>query len=444
MSDKSPPRQSSRRSFIKQSTATVAGASLAASIASRAHAASTDEIKCALIGCGGRGTGAVTQFLSTTNGPIRLYAMADAYKDRLEDSLNNIQRGAKGYPETSKVDVPEERRFVGLDAYKKAIDCGVDMVILTTPPGFRPLQFEYAVKQGKNIFSEKPVATDAPGIRRFLAAVQEAKKKNLKVGIGLQRHHQASYIETIKRLQDGAIGDINFMRAYWDGGGVWVRPRQPGMTEMQYQVLNWYYFTWMCGDHIVEQHIHNIDVCNWLKGTHPIAAQGQGGRQVRTAKEYGQIFDHHSIEFTYADGSTMISQCRHIKDCYNSVSEHAHGSKGYCNISGAVIEPKEGEKWRFRGSNPNPYQVEHDDLQNAIRNNLDYNEGEYGAMSTMTAIYGRMASYSGKLIRWDDAFNSKLSLAPGIDDYTWDTAAPVQPDADGFYPVPMPGSTQSY
>ena len=439
--DLSQAPASSRRTFLKQSGVTVAGSAMAASLASRAHAADANEIKVALIGCGGRGTGAASQLLATKEGPVKITAMADAFEDRLNDSLTNLKRTvARQKDSMGTIDVADDKKFVGLDAYKKAIDSGVDMVILTTPPGFRPQQFEYAVKQGKHVFMEKPVATDATGIRRVLAAAEEAKKKSLKVGVGLQRHHQASYIDTIKRIQDGAIGDITYMRVYWDGGGVWVRPRQEGMTEMQYQVHNWYYFNWLCGDHIVEQHVHNIDVANWVIGQYPIAAQAIGGRQVRTAKEYGQIYDHFAVEFIYPNDVRVISNCRHIKGCYNSVSEYAHGTKGMSTVSGGIIEPAGGKKWRFRDKNPNPYQVEHDVLQKAIRNNLEHNEADYGAKSTFTGIFGRMAAYSGKLLRWDTCLEKGLELAPGIDGYDWNTQPPVLPDAEGNYPVPQPGT----
>ncbi len=416
-----------------------AGAAMASTLASSAYAAPGDQtLKAALVGCGGRGTGAANDALDTSH-PIKLVAVADIFEDRVESSIGNL---TKRHPD--KVDVPKERRFVGFDAFQKAIDAGVDIVIMATPPGWRPQHFEYAIKAGKHVFMEKPVAVDAPGVRRVLAAAAEAKKKNLKVGVGLQRHHHRIYQETIKRLQDGAIGDINFMRAYWNGGGVWNRARQPGMNEMQYQNLNWYYFNWLCGDHIVEQHIHNLDVINWLKGAYPIAAQGVGGRQVRTGPENGQIYDHHMIEFMYADGSTMLSECRHIQGCWGSVSEHAHGSKGYANIGGGIIEPKEGEKWRFRGDNPNPYKQEHEDLWDAVRNNKEFNEAENGALSTMTAIFGRMATYSGRMLRWDQALASNRVEAPGQDSYTWDSKPPVLPNADGLYPVPQPGTFDPY
>jgi myo-inositol 2-dehydrogenase / D-chiro-inositol 1-dehydrogenase len=429
-----------RRHFLRQSS-TVVGGSLLGSMALKqgVFAAQDDELKIALIGCGGRGSGAADQALNTHNqGPIKLVAMADAFEDRLEGSLNNLAR-----KHGDRVDVPEDRRFYGFDAYKKAIALA-DVVILATPPGFRPIHFEEAVKQGKNVFMEKPVATDAPGVRKVLAAGEEAKRKNLKVGVGLQRHHQAGYIETIKRLQDGAIGDIITMRAYWNGNTPWVRKRaqleeQYGrkISEMEYQMRNWYYFNWICGDHITEQHIHNLDVINWLKADFPVRANGMGGAEVRVGMDYGEIFDHHTVEFEYADGARMYSQCRHQVGCWNSVSEHAHGSKGSAEINRYLI--RGGDTWRFKGKGKNPYQQEHDDLFHAIRNNVDYNEAEYGAKSSMTSILGRMATYSGKVVEWKDAINSSISLLP--ERFAWDAMPKSLPGPDGMYATPIPGKT---
>ncbi|MEX0977804.1 MAG: Gfo/Idh/MocA family oxidoreductase, partial [Pirellulales bacterium] len=372
------------------STAAIVGGTLAASlsIARSAHAAGDDEIKIALIGCGGRGTGAANQALRT-NGKVKLVAMADAFGDRLEQSYKQLekQEGLQG-----KLDVPQERRFVGLDAYAKALDAGPDLVILATPPGFRPGHFEAAVNAGKHVFMEKPVATDAPGVRRVLAAAEESMRKKLGVGVGLQRRHQAQYLETINRLHDGAIGEITDLRVYWNGTTPWVHSREDleakagrKLSEMEYQMRNWYYFTWICGDHIVEQHIHNLDVGNWLKNAYPVKANGMGGCQVRKGKDYGETFDHHAVEFIYADGSRMFSQCRHIPGCWNSVSEHAQGTKGTADISGAMIHGG-GDAWRYRGPKPDPYQVEHDDLFASIRAGSPINETEQGAKSTMTAI----------------------------------------------------------
>ncbi|HVV01265.1 MAG TPA: Gfo/Idh/MocA family oxidoreductase [Verrucomicrobiae bacterium] len=429
-----------RRNFLKTASTAVAGTSLLGtlSIERSAFAASTDTLKLALIGCGGRGSGAADQALST-EGPVKLVAMADVFKDRLENSLNSL----KG-KHADRVDVPEDRQFIGWDAYKQAI-AAADVVILATPPGFRPMLFEEAVRQGKHIFAEKPVATDPPGIRRFLAAAEESKKKNLKVVIGLQRHYDEGYRETIQRLHDGAIGDIVAMRCYWDGQPPWVRRRadleqQAGrkLTEMEYQMRNWYYFVWLCGDHIVEQHIHNIDVINWVKKGYPVRAQGHGGCEVRKGPDYGQIFDHHAVEFEYADGSRCFSYCRHINGCWDSVSEHVIGTKGTSDVNSHIIRAE--HPWRFKkAGKKNPYQVEHDELFAAIRNDKPINDAERGAMSTMTAILGRLSTYSGKMIEWDDAIKSNLTDFP--DKLAWDAAPKPAPDANGLYQRAVPGQT---
>ena len=437
MTDLEPTAQN-RRSFIRQSSAALAGAAVlpgtAAAAARTSRALGNQTIRIALIGCGGRGTGAAIQALST-EGEVQLVAMADAFRDRLDNSFNEISN-ARG----ERVAVPEGRKYVGFDAYRQVIDSDdVDLVILTTPPGFRPMHYEYAVQNDKHVFMEKPVAVDGPGIRRVLAATEVAKQKDLKVGVGLQRHHDVRYQETVQRIQDGAIGDIVMLRAYWNSGGVWVRPRQTGMTEMEYQMRNWYYFNWLCGDHIVEQHIHNLDVCNWVMNDYPVEANGMGGRQVRTGIDHGEIFDHHMIEYTYANGAKMISQCRHQPRAWSSVSEHAHGTAGSANISGHRIEGSGGWDWRYRGDSANPYQVEHDVLFAKLRAGEHHNEGEYGAKSTMTAILGRMATYCGKKVRWDDAINSEIALVPSA--YTWDANPPSLPDGDGRYPIPTPGVT---
>jgi predicted dehydrogenase len=436
-----------RRSFLASSSAALAAAATLP-IARAAHAAGGDTIKVALIGCGGRGTGAAVQALST-EGPVKLWAMADLFADKLEKSLESLTKGqSKNYDRQAhgslgdRIDVPPERRFVGFDAYRRAIDSGIDVAILTTAPHFRPIHFAYAVAQGKHAFMEKPVAVDAPGIRMVLAAAAEAKRKNLKVGVGFQRHHQDVYLETIKRLADGAIGPILYMRAYWNGTGYRDRgPRDAGVSEMTYQLRNPYHYTWISGDHIVEQHCHNLDVCNWIKGTHPVSAQGQGGRQVRVGPTFGDIFDHHFVEFNYADGSQLFSQCRHITGCWNSVSEHAIGCQGKADVGAGQIEGSNA--WRYRSlKKANPYQVEHDALFDAIRTNTPYNEAEYGATSTMTGIMGRMAVYSGKMVTWDEALNSQLALAPK--QYAFDATPPSLPGKNGLYPCAMPGVTKAW
>ncbi len=428
-----PATETSRRDFIRSSTVAVVGGSLAASLAvpSNVHAQGDGTIKVGLIGCGGRGSGAVIDLLSTKE-PVKVVAVGDAFPFRLDGSVQAIKRDlAKKNIAADRFDVPKDRQFVGLDAYKKVLATDVDLVILATPPGFRPLHFAAAVAAGKHVFMEKPVAVDAPGVHKVLEATKLAKDKKLAVGVGLQRHHQASYIETIKRLHDGAIGDIHTLRCYWNGGGVWMdrkrSDKRPGIvTDMQYQVDNWYYFTWLSGDHICEQHIHNLDVCNWVKGDkYPIAAQGMGGRQVRTERDAGEIFDHHAVEFEYEDGSRMFSFCRHIPGCWDSVSEHCQGTKGKCEITDAYIPASKGvEEWRYRGPRPDPYQVEHADLIASIRKGDPLNEGMKGAMSSMTAILGRMCTYSGKPITMKKALESTLRLGPE-EGFTWETTPPT-------------------
>jgi predicted dehydrogenase len=420
----------------------VLGANL--SIARAAHVAGNNEIKVALVGCGGRGNGAALQALET-KGPVTLWAMADAFAEQVEKGLDLLQREvekgrAEGKPlfAESRIDVPPERRFVGLNAYQQAIDSGADLVILATPPGFRPVHFEACVKAGKHVFLEKPVAVDAPGIRRVLAANEEAKQKNLLVAVGLQRRHDPRYQETVARIQDGEIGDVLSTRVYWNGTSPWVRLRKPQQTEMEYQVYNWYYFNWLCGDHIVEQHIHNIDVGNWLRGMHPSEAHGMGGRQVRTGKQYGQIFDHHAVEFTYPDGTKMFSQCRHIDGCRVEVGEFAQGTQGTADVGSARMSGQRGN-WRSRTQGLDAHHQEHHDLFAALRRGDVYNEGDTGVEATMTAILGRMATYSGKLITWDEAIAATLDLSPT--EYSFSATPPVVPDANGNYPIPVPGNT---
>lgn len=437
---------SNRREFLKSSSIVVAGAGLAATLgfARQVHANQTDDtVRLALIGCGGRGGGAVVDAMSTGNN-IKLVAMADAFKDRLDSKHADLKK-ALG----DRIAVDDDHKFVGFDAYQKALDSGVDLVILATPPGFRPIHFEAAVQANKNIFMEKPVATDAPGIRKILAANEEAKRRSLIVGVGLQRRHQPGYLEALKRYKDGAIGDFVAARAYWNGTRPHSTPTQQDRdatkTEMEFQMRNWYFFVWLCGDHIVEQHIHNLDVINWFKGETPVRAVGMGGSQVPRQPGDGEIFDHHAVEFQYADGSHMFSQCRQITGCWSQVSEHIHGSKGSINLDAGPnhysVLVNGGEGWNWKngspGPMPNPYQIEHADLQAAIHNGMPYNEVEYGAKSTMTAIMGRMATYSGKEITWDEALNSQLSIMPT--EFSWDARMPINPGPNDMYPQAIPG-----
>jgi len=440
------PSTRSRRRFLQGSSAALAAASIA-SLARPVHAAGDDTLKVALIGCGNRGAGAALNALQTS-APVKLWAMADAFRDRLDKSLNALRSTSETV--TARVDVPAERQFIGLNAYKQAIDA-CDVVILTGPPGFRPTHFAYAVEQGKHVFMEKPVATDAPGIRSVLATAEAAKKQGLKVGVGLQRHHEDAYLQTIGRLHDGAIGDIRSLRCYWNGATIKVPVTHEGLTEMEYQVRNWYFFHWLSGDHNVEQHVHNLDVCNWLMKAHPISAMGMGGRQMRTGKDHGDIFDHHAVEYTYANGVKMFSFCRQIPGCEPLVGEFAVGTKGEVDVSKGIITSDGSEAWRYprprvtqrKGQKketglPNPYQVEHDDLFKAIRDNTPYNEVEAGAVATMTAILGRMATYTGRTVTWDEGFNSTKTLMPS-EISGWDTMPLTLPDAEGRYKLPAPG-----
>ena len=431
----------SRREFCKN-TALFTGAMVlpVMPMHSMMNNANDKKLKIALVGCGGRGTGAASQALKADEN-VELVAMADAFKDRLQSSLDNLLKEFEG---SKKINVKEKNKFVGFEAAKKAMDMA-DVVILATPPGFRPQHFEYAVSTGKHIFMEKPVATDVPGIRRVLASAKIAKEKKLNVVVGLQRHYQNNYIEIAKRIQEGNVGKIVSGQVYWNSSGVWVRERQLGQSELEYQMRNWYYFNWLCGDHILEQHIHNIDVANWFLGEYPVSAQGMGGRQVRTGKEYGEIFDHHFVEFTYPNGAVIASQCRHQPNTMNRVGEVFQGTKGSVEMNdagAAYIRDLDGaDVFKYRGKgDPNPYQVEHDRLFASIRNNEVINNADYGAKSTMTAIMGRMATYSGKVIKWEEAINSNLALVP--DNLNWDSKPPVMPDSAGFYKIPMPGQTE--
>jgi predicted dehydrogenase len=419
-------RPPDRRQFLKTSTVAAAGTVLASArpFLSNAHAAGSDVIKVGLIGCGGRGTGAAEQSVNSAPN-VRLVALGDVFKDRLDHARAILDKQGK-----SKVDVPEDHCFVGLDAYEKVLASGVDLVILATPPGFRPRHLQAAVAAGKHIFTEKPVAVDGPGIRAVLEVAEEAKRKNLGIAAGTQRRHQKGYIETMKQVHDGAIGAIVAARCYWNQGPLWVKERQSGWTDLEWQLRNWLYFAWLSGDHIVEQHVHNLDVCNWAIGHHPIRAVGMGGRQVRTGPEYGHIFDHFAVDYEYPNGVHVASQCRQIGGCENSVSEALRGTKGFCQANRYQIK---GERtWHFHEPESDPYQQEHTDLVESIRAAQPINELRNVAESTLTAIMGRMSAYTGKAITWEQALNSQEELMPAH--LEWDMSLPVPP-------VAVPGKT---
>ncbi len=435
---------SSRRTFVK-SSAVLGGSMFAAPLLSQAgyfHSVD-DTIKIALIGCGGRGTGAAMQALKSRKN-VKLVAMADAFRDRLDNSYKALtSEDAEEAGVKDRVTVKEENKFTGFDAYRKAMALA-DVVILATPPGFRPIHFEEAIKQNKHVFMEKPVATDPAGIKKVLDTAAIAKQKKLNVVVGLQRHYQNSYKELLKRVQDGMIGEITSGQVWWNNDGVWVKMREPQQTEMEYQMRNWYYFNWLCGDHITEQHIHNLDVMNWFKGSYPVKAQGMGGREVRTGKEYGEIFDHHYVEYHYADGTILNSQCRHIKGTYAKVDEMIVGTKGIVKCGAGEISSHGKSLYQYDMKNENnAYQTEHDELFEAItKGEYKFADAENGAKSTLTSIIGRMATYSGQIIEWDAALNSGLSLQP--EKYDWKANPPVLPNKDGFYPIAVPGVTKYF
>ena len=372
----------SRRNFVKRTTLATTGIlSSGLPVGAVANVNGNKKLKIALVGCGGRGTGAIVQALQADEN-TELIAMADAFQDRVEKSLKAVQEHFDG---VMKIKIKPKNLFSGFDAYKKAIDLA-DVVILTTPPGFRPYHFEYAIENGKHVFMEKPVATDPVGVRKVLDVARVAKEKRLNVVVGLQRHYQKKYIDILNKINNGKIGKITGGQVYWNSSGVWVRERQPDQSEMEYQMRNWYYFNWLCGDHILEQHIHNIDVANWFIGDYPLKAQGMGGRQVRNGKDHGEIFDHHFVEFTYKTGAVISSQCRHQPGCMRRVDESFQGTKGSVNMRyGDIVDLEGKEIYRYKSGNntksskpsrsianglnePNPYQVEHDKLFASIRN----------------------------------------------------------------------------
>lgn len=429
----------SRKDFVRSASLAAGGVFLSTFPAMGGQRNKSSEmLKIAVIGCGGRGTGAANQALSADSGN-QLVAMADAFRDRLDDCYETL---SKRYGDSEQLNVPEDHKFTGFDGYKKAIQLA-DVVILATPPGFRPVHFEEAVKADKHVFMEKPLATDVPGIHKVLEAGKLAEQKNLNVVVGLQRHYQNSYREVAKRVHGGEIGSIVGGQVYWNSDGVWVRPREEGQTEMEYQMRNWYYFNWLCGDHILEQHIHNIDVANWMIGEYPESAQGMGGREVRTGKDHGQIFDHHFVEFTYPSGAVIASQCRHQEGTMSRVAEFFQTTEGTIDTAGdkGIITNWDGSTLYDHDADgdTNPYQQEHNELFAAIRNGEVINDTENGAKSTLTAIMGRMATYSGDVISWEDAMNGTKKLVP--DEFSWDAEPPVTPDENGNYPVPVPGVT---
>jgi len=420
----------SRRDALKTAGAVGAFASLAMPRAARAENPSSDVIRVGLVGAGGRGTGALKQTLSVPGSNVKLTAIADAFDDKIKGALKAVE-GMEG-----KVECPEERQFKGLDGYQKVLD-HCDLVILATPPGFRPFHFEAAVKAGKHVFMEKPVCVDSFGARLCLQAAKMAEEKKLKVVVGLQRRYDQRYRETIAKIREGVAGEIIGGQVYWNTGAIWYRDRKPDMTEMQFQVHNWYHFNWLSGDHICEQHVHNIDVANWVLDALPEAAYGVGGKQLRKPNQPSEIYDHHAVNFTYPNGVRIASQCRQFPGGDYRVDEEFQGTKGYVRI-GHITDPAGKTLWKFEGKSDNPYQVEHDELHAAIRTDTPLNNAVYGATSTFCAVLGRLATYSGKEWKWQDALDLDYRTMP--ETLAWDATPPVQPDKDGDYPPPMPAT----
>ena len=436
-----------RRDFLKASGGALAGAALTAplTLPRPGYTAEANTAKIALVGCGGRGTGAAANALST-KGPTKLVALADVFPQRVENSLKSLN--AKF---AAQVDVPPDHRFVGFNAFKQAIDLlgKGDLVLLATPAAFRPIHFEYAVAKGVNVFMEKSFAVDAPGVRAILRAGEVAAQKNLKVASGLMWRHDPPREEVVQRIHDGAIGDLVLLRTYRMHGPVGFHPREAGETELAHQIRNYSCYTWLNASFFVDWLIHNIDVCCWAKDAWPVSAQGQGARVARTDPD--QMLDQYVVEYTFADGAKLFAQGRHITGCWDIFSDFAHGTKGSAvlmeNLAAAKSRIYKGQSqtseklvWRCQGETVDPYQREHDLLFDAIRNGKPYNEAKRAAETCLVSIMGRMAAESGKVITYDDALASDLELAPGLEQLTsLDAPAPVAPDAGGKYPVPIPG-----
>jgi myo-inositol 2-dehydrogenase/D-chiro-inositol 1-dehydrogenase len=418
----------SRRTFVQTTTAAAAAMMFPRGV----HVFGQDVIRVGVVGTGGRGTGAIRDVLMSSDG-VEITALGDLNSDRLEEARANLDKAAASDPPfgakyKAGFKVSGKGVYTGFDSYKGVLSSDIDLVILATPPGFRPVHLAAAVAAGKHIFTEKPVATDSAGIRSVLATYEEARKKNLGIGAGTQRRHQAEYVETIAQLHSGAIGDIVSGQVFWNQGGVWHHDRLPSWSDVEWQVRNWLYFAWLSGDHIVEQHVHNIDVANWVIGTHPIRAIGMGGRQQRVDPRYGHIYDHFAVDFEYPSGARVMSMCRQIEGTRNRIGEHFIGTRGSADPSGAIRGAK---PWSYQGRPGSPYVQEHTDLIASIRAGKPINELKTVAESTLTAILGRESAYTGQELTWDEVLNAQLDLTP-----PQVTFGRMQ-----VPPIPMPGVT---
>lgn len=418
----------SRRTFLKTGAFAVGGTIATPLVLNHAvYAEGSDVLKVALIGCGGRGTGAAVQALMA-DPQTQLVAMGDAFQDRIERSLDNLKKQEEI---KDRVNVSPEKMFVGFDAYKQVIDSDVDVVLLCSPPHFRPAHFAYAIEKGKHVFAEKPVAVDGPGVRSVLETCRKAQEKNLSVVSGLCWRYDHGMRATFEQVHNGAIGDIVAIQVSYNTQGLWMHPRKPEWSDMEWQVRNWLYFTWLSGDFNTEQHVHSLDKMAWaMKDEPPVKCVGLGGRQVRTGAEFGHIYDHMSVVYEYANGVKGFASCRQQDGTHIDVSDHIMGTKGVCDVFRHSIK---GETpWKFDGKKNNMYQTEHDELFAGIRNGKPINNGEYMCRSTMLGIMGRMACYTGKEITWEQAMNSQENLTP--EKYEWGPLAVA--------PVAMPGLTE--
>ncbi len=442
----------SRREFVKNAGRLAAAGALMGVRLPYVHAGEDNTIQVALIGCGGRGTGAAQNALSVNNGPIKLVAMADVFPKRLEDSLSNLKKDEKI---AAKVDVPRDRQFVGFHAYQRAMDClkPGDVALFATPPAFRWVHFGYAIQKNLNVFMEKPTTVDGPSTRKMLKLAEESVAKNLKVGVGLMCRHCQAREELHQRIQAGEMGDIILMRAYrMHGplGSAFVGPQGDDLSELLYQIKNFHAFLWASGGCYSDFYIHNIDECCWMKDGWPVKASGNGGRHYR-GNYVDQNFDHYTTEFTFADGSKLLLEGRNIAGCQDEFASYAHGSKGLAVISASGHTPAKcriykGQNlddsqiaWRFSPNEPNPYDLEWEHLIDAIRSDRPYNEAKRGAEASLVTAMGRMACHTGQEITLEQMLACEHEFAPTVDQLTMDSAAPVVHRADGKYPIPMPG-----
>lgn len=426
--------KSTRRTFVSQTTAATAALGMAPALASGAWAGGSDKLRLGLIGCGGRGTGAASQALNADSG-VELVAMADAFEDRLMSSRARLERQFNKQDQTPRVNVSEDHCFTGFDAYKRVIE-NTDVVCLTSTPHFRPRHLKAAVDAGKHVFCEKPVAVDAPGLRSVMASVEQARQQKTSIVSGLCWRYHNGKRAVFQQIEEGLIGDIVSMQCSYMTGGVWDprKTREQCESEMEYQLRNWYYYTWLSGDFNVEQHIHSLDKMLWaMKDEAPISISGSGGRQVRTDPKYGNIYDHFNVVYEWKNGVKAFARCRHWPGCENDVNDYIVGTKGRADVMKHRIYDLDGKEiWKFEGEGGDMYQIEHDELFAGIRGANPINNGDYMCKSTMLAISGRMAAYTGKKLTWDEVMNSQEDLTPAA--YEW-----------GDIPVPavaVPGKTK--